>query len=85
MRVRYAKLSGMAKAVDKPPGRMTVDEFLAWLDEGPEGTRCQLVAGEVVAVAPERAAHARLKARIWRALDDQIAERACPARRRPTA
>jgi Uma2 family endonuclease len=28
-----------------------------------------------VAMAPERVAHARLKARIWRALDDQIAER----------
>jgi Uma2 family endonuclease len=26
-------------------------------------------------MAPERAPHARLKARIWRALDDQIAER----------
>ena len=54
---------------------MTVDQFLAWLEEGPEGARYELVAGEVVAMAPERAAHARLKARIWRALDDQIGER----------
>ena len=54
---------------------MTVEQFLAWLEDGPEGARYELVAGEVVAMAPERAAHARLKARIWRALDDQIAER----------
>jgi Uma2 family endonuclease len=46
----------MAKALCQPPGRMTVDQFLAWLDEGPEGVRYELVAGEVVAMAPERAA-----------------------------
>jgi Uma2 family endonuclease len=62
----------MAKALDKPPGRMTVDEFLAWLDEGPGGVRYELVAGEPVAMAPERAAHARRKSRIWRALSDAI-------------
>jgi Uma2 family endonuclease len=49
---------------------MTVEAFLAWLDEQPEGTRYELVAGEPVAMAPERVAHARLKARIWRALSD---------------
>ena len=64
----------MAKVISSTP-RMTVDRFLAWLDDGPEGMRYELVAGEVVAMAPERAAHARLKARIWRALDSQIAER----------
>jgi Uma2 family endonuclease len=62
----------MAKALDRSPRRMTVDEFLAWLDEGPEGARYELVAGEVVAMAPERAAHARRKARAWRALTDSI-------------
>ena len=51
---------------------MTVEQFLAWLEDGPEGARYELVAGEMVAMAPERAAHARLKARIWRALDDQV-------------
>jgi Uma2 family endonuclease len=61
----------MAKAISSPP-RMTVDQFLAWLEDGPEGVRYELVAGEVVAMAPERAAHARLKARIWRALEDQV-------------
>jgi len=62
----------MAKALDKPGGRLTVDTFLAWAIEQPEGGRFELVAGEVVAMAPERAAHARLKARIWRALSDAI-------------
>lgn len=61
----------MAKATSSAP-RMTVEQFLAWLEDRPEGARYELVAGEVVAMAPERAAHARLKARIWRALDDQI-------------
>ncbi|HSA82341.1 MAG TPA: Uma2 family endonuclease [Geminicoccaceae bacterium] len=61
----------MAKAIPPTP-RMTVEQFLAWLEDGPAGARYELVAGEVVAMAPERAAHARLKARIWRALDDQV-------------
>ena len=51
---------------------MTVDEFLAWLEEGSEGVRYELVAGEVVAMAPERAAHARRKAQVWLALRDGI-------------
>jgi Uma2 family endonuclease len=55
----------MAKALGNPPDRMTVDEFLAWLDEGPEGARYELVAGDVVAMVPECAAHARRKAQVW--------------------
>jgi Uma2 family endonuclease len=62
----------MAKALHQPPGRMTVDQFLAWLEEGPEGVRYELVAGQPVAMAPERAAHARRKAEIWLALRDGI-------------
>ena len=62
----------MAKALDPSHRRMTVDEVLAWLDEGPQGVRYELVAGEPVAMAPERAAHARRKSRIWRALSDAL-------------
>ncbi len=62
----------MAKALDKPPGRMTVDQFISWAMAQPDGPRCELVAGEVVAMAPERAAHARRKAEIWLALRDGI-------------
>jgi Uma2 family endonuclease len=61
----------MAKVISLPP-RMTVEQFLAWLEDGPEGARYELVAGEVVAMAPERAAHARLKAEVWLALRDGI-------------
>src|ERR1700730_9572273 len=43
------------------PHRMTADEFIAWTMEQPEGKRYELVAGEVVAIAPEQAAHGRMK------------------------
>jgi Uma2 family endonuclease len=61
----------MAKVVS-PARPMTVDQFLAWLEDGPEGARYELVAGEVVAMAPERAAHARLKAEVWLALREGL-------------
>lgn len=52
--------------------RMTSDEFIVWAMEQPEGQRYELVAGEVVAMAPERLAHARAKHRIARCLEDAI-------------
>ena len=52
--------------------RMTADEFIAWAMERPDGGRCELVGGEVVAMAPERLAHARVKARVFRALAEAI-------------
>ena len=51
---------------------MTADEFLVWAEQQPEGTHYELVAGEVVAMAPERAIHGRLKGRVYRALDQAI-------------
>lgn len=62
----------MAKALDRPPKPMTVDQFLSWAMAQPDSARYELVAGEVVAMAPERAAHARRKAEIWLALRDGI-------------
>lgn len=56
-----------------PRARMTADAFIAWAMEQPEGERYELVQGEIVAMAPERSAHALTKARVWRALDDAIA------------
>lgn len=50
--------------------RMTSDEFIAWAME--QGGRYELVAGEIVAMAPERAAHARVKAHIWRRMTEAI-------------
>ena len=70
----------MAKAISP---RMTVEQFLAWLEDGPEGARYELVAGEVVAMAPERAAHARRKAEIWLALREGIKSAGLPCEALP--
>ena len=59
-------------AVPQPhPPRMTADEFIAWAIE--TDFRGELVAGEVVAMAPERYAHGRLKGRAFQALAGAIA------------
>ena len=46
-------------------------EYRAWAEAQPCG-RFERVAGEVVAMAPERAAHNRVKQRAWRALDAAV-------------
>ena len=43
----------------KPP-RMTADEFIAWAMEQTDGVHYELVGGEVVGMAPERLAQARV-------------------------
>lgn len=52
--------------------RFTAASFIAWAADQPRG-RYELVGGEVVAMAPERAGHARAKARAHRALEEAIA------------
>ena len=54
--------------------RMTAAEFFEWRPS--QSGRYELVAGEPVAMAPERVAHVRLKAKIWRALDAALRARA---------
>ena len=49
------------------PRRMTVDEFLVWA-QGQPG-RYELNCGEIVAMSPQRARHARAKYRVHRALE----------------
>jgi Uma2 family endonuclease len=51
---------------------MTVPEFLAWAANQPRG-RYELVRGEVIAMAPERARHNLVKAAVFRALSDAVA------------
>jgi len=53
------------------PLRMTRSEFRRWAEQQPKG-RFERVAGEVVAMTPERIAHVELKNNIWRALDDAV-------------
>ncbi len=63
------------------PTRMTADEFIAWAMEQPEGQHYELVAGEVFAMAPERAAHGRMKGRMYNRLVEaiQMASARCEA------
>jgi len=62
-----------------PDEPMTVDAFLAWAVGQPEG-RFELVAGRVVAMAPERFTHADMKAEAWLALRTAIARAGLPCR-----
>ena len=54
--------------------------YRSWAEAQPRG-RFEWVDGEVVAMAPERVNHARVKARVWQALDRAIqdAKAACEA------
>lgn len=56
---------------------MTVREFLEWAAAQPRG-RYELVRGEVVAMAPERARHNLAKAAVFRALSDAVARAGLP-------
>ena len=56
---------------------MTVPEFLAWAAKQPRG-RYELVRGEIVAMAPERARHNLVKAAVFRALSDAVAKARLP-------
>ncbi|MEM6274983.1 MAG: Uma2 family endonuclease [Myxococcota bacterium] len=57
--------------------RMDADTFVAWAMEQAEG-RFELAAGEVVAMAPERAAHNRVKGHVFQALQRAISTGALP-------
>lgn len=52
----------------------TADEFIAWALEQPTG-RFELDNGVVVAMAPERVKHGRVKAQVWLALRLALAAR----------
>jgi Uma2 family endonuclease len=52
---------------------MTSEEFVDWAMRQPSG-RYELVAGRVVAMAPERTRHNRAKARVWHALQQAVAQ-----------
>jgi Uma2 family endonuclease len=62
----------MSDAATTPPPRLSRDAFYAWAMDQPRG-RFELLDGKVVAMAPERVAHARAKAAAWAALRDALA------------
>ena len=59
------------------PRFATRGEYLAWVDAQPRG-RFERVGGEVVAMAPERAAHVRAKYSVWLALREAVAATGAP-------
>jgi Uma2 family endonuclease len=54
-----------------PQQKMTSSEFLEWAVAQPKG-RYELVDGEVISMAPERARHVIVKANVFRALQDAV-------------
>ena len=64
------------------PQRLSRSEFHQWTAAQTRG-RFERVNGEVVAMSPERSIHARLKARIWRALDREITGSGLPCEAMP--
>jgi Uma2 family endonuclease len=50
---------------------MTREEYRAWAEQQPTG-RFERINGIVVAMAPERVSHARIKARLWMSLDRAV-------------
>jgi Uma2 family endonuclease len=64
------------------PQRLSRSEFHQWTAAQTRG-RFERVNGEVVAMSPERSIHARLKARIWRALDREITGAGLPCEAMP--
>ena len=64
-------------AVETPP-RMDADAFLAWAVARGDAARHELAGGEVVAMPPERAGHARMKFALARALEDAVARTGRP-------
>lgn len=57
---------------------MTVDEYLAWSDSQSERQRTELINGQVVAMAPERVAHNRIKIAVLLALKQAVAAARLP-------
>ena len=62
--IRY-DLPRMEPKVTVPArAHMTADEFIPWAMAQPEGCRYELVAGQVVAMSPERAGHNESKRKV---------------------
>ena len=67
----------MAQPRPAEPTILSREEYRRWAEAQPRG-RYERVEGEVVAMAPERAAHAQVKAAVWLALRQAIATAGVP-------
>ena len=72
----------MGYTLAKAPVIMSREEYRRWAETQPRG-RFERVGGEVVAMAPERLAHLRVKARVWQALDRAIRASGAPCEALP--
>jgi Uma2 family endonuclease len=68
-------------AASLPHRRMDAEEFLAWAQTQPG--RYELAGGEVFAQASERAAHAKIKGRVYLALHNAVAANKLPCHALP--
>lgn len=64
------------------PVMLDRDEYRRWAEQQPRG-RFERVDGEVIAMAPQRVIHARVKARVWLALDRAIRAAGLPCEALP--
>ena len=62
----------------RKPETMSAEAFLEWAEAQPSG-RHQLIGGEIVAMAPERAEHVHVKRQIAKRSTPLLRERASPA------
>jgi Uma2 family endonuclease len=67
----------MGVAAFEDDHRYTREEFLAWYEAQPRG-RYERLDGRIIAMAPERVAHVRLKSAVWLALRRSIADAHVP-------
>jgi len=67
---------------EPPPLKLDRAAYRAWAEAQPRG-RFERVAGQVVAMAPERVGHARVKAAAWLALRQAIAAAGLPCEALP--
>jgi Uma2 family endonuclease len=58
----------MTRASPETDRTYSREEFRLWYEAQPRG-RYERMDGRIVAMAPERVAHVRIKAAVWKALD----------------
>ena len=72
----------MSEMLETLPTGLSREAYYTWAEAQPRG-RFELVDGAVIAMAPERVAHARAKGRAWRLLGDALAAAKLPCEALP--
>jgi Uma2 family endonuclease len=72
----------MNRALPKPDEYYSREAFRRWCDAQPKG-RYERVDGQIVAMAPERGAHLRVKGAVYRALHRAVAAAGVPCQALP--